>query len=248
MGKWRFGLLAALTFLPLFGQADAAQEVGWSITQTAKGSPMGSGATMIITPTGMRTSDAKSGVSLFTRGPAWNVVLFNAQNRSIYQTSLANWLRSIQTRRAGGRFEGATWKRGGTTQISGARAYEFLIDRPPSGGGRPVKGPDGKMRVLPAISAAKLYVAQDIATPPEISNLISKIYGVPDCQRIPLRMEVTEVGKRPILAVDTVRIARVNVPDSMFAIPVGFKPVKSDMEVFIDSQSMNAIDDLLKDL
>lgn len=241
--------LAVLACLALPGQALA--EAGWSIMQTAKGSPMGSGATIVITPSGMRTSDPKSGVSMFTKGPQWNVVLFNTQTRNIYQTTLQGWIQSIEKRRgnAGGRFSGATWKRGQTAvNIAGANAYEFLTDRPPTNGGRQVKGPDGRLRYVPAISGAKLYVAQDIATPEEVSRLISQIYGVPDCKRIPLKLIVNEQGKPPLVAVDTVRIARIDVPDSLFQVPQGFKPVKSDMEVFIDRKSMDAIDDVLKDL
>lgn len=249
MGNWRFVLLlSAITLLATSSSAYAAPEVGWSIRQTAKGSPMGTGATITITPTGMRTSDPKSGVSMFTKGPSWNVFLFNTQTGNIYQTTLPQWIQSIQKRKAanGGRFEGANWKRGGTTQIAGVRAYEFAIDRPVAG--RTLRGPDGKPKVIPSIAAAKLFVAQDIVTPPQVSDLVSKIYGVPDCQRIPLRMEVTEAGKRPVLAVDTISIARVNVPDAMFQIPPGLKPVKSDMEVFIDRKSMDQLDDMLKDL
>ncbi len=251
MGLGRMRLLA--TMLVLAGTIGSAQaEAGWSIVQTAKGSPMGSGATILITPTGMRTSDAKSGVSMFTKGPSWNVVLFNTQTKSIYQTSLQGWIQSIEKRRgaSGGRFSGATWKRGQTAvQVAGAKAYEFLTDRPPTGGARAVKGPDGKLRNMPAISGARLYVAQEIATPEEVSKLISQIYGVPDCKRIPLKLIVNEVGKAvPTVAVDTVRIARVNVPDAMFQVPTGFKAVKTDMEVFIDRQSMDAIDSMLKDL
>lgn len=246
MGKWRVMLLSVVTLTTTGTSAYAAPEVGWSIRQTAKGSPMGNGATILITPTGMRTSDAKSGVSMFTKGPAWNVVLFNTQTRNIYQTSLAQWIQSIQKRKAGGRFEGANWKRGGTTTIAGVRAYEFALDRPVAG--RTVRGPDGKPKAIPSISAARLFVAQDIVTPPQVSDLVSKIYGVPDCQRIPLRMEVTEAGKRPVMAVDTVSISRVNVPDAMFQVPGGLTPVKSDMEVFIDRKSMDALDDMLKDL
>lgn len=247
MVNWRV-LPALMATMLSIGAANAAPEVGWSITQTAKGSPMGTGATIIITPTGFLTTNAKSGVSMFTRGPAWNVVLFNTQTRSIYTTSLQNWIASIQKRKAasGGRFDGASWKRGGTSNVAGVRAYEFAIDRPIAG--RTVRGTDGKVHQVPPIQAASLFVAQDIVTPPQVSDLVSKIYGVPDCQRIPLRMVVTEAGKRPILAVDTVRVARVNVPDAMFAIPGGLKPVKSDMEVFIDRRSMDAIDDILKDL
>lgn len=252
MVRGRVILTFLATLTALAGSVLAVHaEAGWSVVQTAKGSPMGSGATILITPNGMRTSDAKSGVSMFTRGPAWNVVLFNTQTRSIYQTTLTGWIQSIEKRRgnAGGRFSGATWKRGqSAVNIAGANAYEFLTDRPPTGGGRQIKGPDGKLRYVPAISGARLYVAQDIATPEQVSNLISKFYGVPDCKRIPLKLVVAEVGKAPVVAVDTLRVARVNIPDNMFQVPVGFKPVKSDMEIFIDRQSMDEIDSLLKDL
>ena len=104
------------------------------------------------------------------------------------------------------------------------------------------------MKNYQQIQGASLWVASDISTPPEVSKIICQFYGVPDCQRIPLRMTVNEAGKPPQVAVDTSRVAKMNIPDNMFAVPRGYQPVKQDSDVFIDKESMDTLDEMLNDL
>jgi hypothetical protein len=183
---------------------------------------------------------------MFTKGPNWTIAIFNDKTRRIFQSPLQQWLVSFKQRGMSGRFDGATWRRGREGNIAGVRAYEFVMDHPP-----PIKTAkqlSGKMAKFAGLSSATMWVAADIATPPQVSDLLSKLYGVPDCQRIPLRVTMTEIGKPPKVAVDTVRVGQVNVPDTVFTPPRGYQPVRQDSEIFIDKESMDTLDEMMKDL
>ncbi len=238
------GLLALITSVPPALSAEA----GYQVTQIAKGgAALSGGMTLYITPQGLRTVDPKNGVCLMTRGPQWTVYIFNDKTKRLFQSPLQPWLQSFKTRNLVGRFEGASWRRGRQGAVAGVNAYEFVMDKPP-----PVrttsKAINGKLAKYGGITSASLWVASDIVTPPQVSEIMARLYGVPDCQRIPLRVLMTETGKPPQTAVDTTRIARMTVPDSVFAVPSNYTPCKQDSDVFIDKESMDTLDEMLSDI
>ena len=248
--KSRFGALAGLSMLlglGYFSTTAALAEAGWAVTQMSKEASLSGSLTLYISPNGMRSMDQKSGLNMFTRGPAWQMNIFNDKTRRIFQSPLQQWLVSFKARGVSGRFDGATWRRGREGNVAGMRAYEFVMDHPP-----PIKANakqlNGKAAKFAGLSSATMWVAADIVTPPQVSDLLSKLYGVPDCQRIPLRVTITEIGKPPKVAVDTIKIARVDVPESVFTAPRGYQPVRQDSEIFIDKESMDTLDEMMKDL
>lgn len=243
--RWATAFLAVGTI----AQTPAFCEQGYAITQTAKsGAALGGGMTLYISPQGMRTYEAKSGVSVLTHAPGWTVYIFNDKTKRVYSTAMQPWLDSFKRRNLGGRFEGASWRRGNANgAVAGVRAYEFVMDKPPQIK-TTSKSLNGKMKAYGQIQGASLWVASDIATPPEVSKIICQFYGVPDCQRIPLRMTVNESGKPPQVAVDTSRVAKMDIPNNMFSVPNGYQAVKQDSDVFIDKESMDTLDEMLNDL
>lgn len=236
-------LVLAFTAL---SSSPALAEAGWSVTQMSKEASLSGMMTLYITPSGMRSMDNKSGINMFTRGPSWNISIYNDKTKRIFQSPLQSWLTSFKQRGLSGRFDGATWRRGREGNVAGVRAYEFVMDHPPPIRAK-AKQLDGKMKNFAGLQSASMWVAADIATPPQVSDLLSKLYGVPDCQRIPLRVIMTEIGKPPKVAVDTVKVSRVDVPDSVFAAP-RYQPVRQDSEIFIDQESMDTLDEMMKDL
>lgn len=240
---------SVLTLLGLSVANAAFAEPGWSVTQAAKGGTALTGQmTIYITSNGMRTYDPKNGVTLMTRGPNWTVYIYNTKTKKIYQSALQPWLASFKQRGISGRFDGASWKRGNSNiAVAGQRAYEFVMDRPPQVKTNS-KSLSGKVKKYgSSIQGGSLWVASDIATPPQVSNIISQLYGIPDSQRIPLRMVAIENG-RPSTMMDTTKVARIDVPASIFAVPGGLQPVKQDADVFIDQESMDTLDEMLQEL
>lgn len=234
-------LMSVSTVAPAFAEA------GWVLQQAASGGAALSGSmTVYVTANGLRTYEPKNGVSLLTHGPAWNVYIFNSKTKRMFSSQLNPWLSSFKTRNLVGRFEGAQWRRGREGVVSKVRAYEFVMDKPP-----PMrtnsKALNGKVRAIGQMQSASLWLASDIATPPQVSDILCKIYGIPNSQRIPLRLTAVE-DNRPKTLVDTMSCTQQNIPDSAFAAPGGMTMVKQDSDVFIDQESMDTLDEMLQDL
>lgn len=230
-----------------FAVAPAMAEAGWTVNQIARGgAALNGGMTLYITPTGMRTYDAKNGVSLMTHAPQWNIYIYNTKTKRMFSSQLQPWLSSFRTRNLVGRFEGAQWRRGNQGVVAKVRAYEFVMDKPPPAKTNS-KMLNGKIRSVGQMQSANLWVASDIVTPHQVSDILCKIYGIPDSQRIPLRLTVVE-NNRPSTLVDTSSCVQQNIPDSMFSVPGGMTPVKQDSDVFIDQESMDTLDEMLQDL
>ncbi len=232
-----------------FCSSPAFAEDGWSLSQIAKGgAALNGGMTLYITKTGMRTVDQKNGISLMTRGPNWTIYIFNSKTKRMFASALQPWLASFKQRNLVGKFEGANWQRGGQSVVAGVPAWEFIMAKPPQ---VPTNSKvlNSKVRQQAgAIQAANLYVAASIETPRPVSEILSKLYGIPDVQRIPLRVTVVEANKGKSNAVDTTRVAHINVPESVFQVPTGYQMVKQDSDVFIDQESMDTLDEMLQDL
>ena len=250
IGGWMRFTGAALIGLFLFCTGAAQAENGWTLTQYARGGAALSGQmTLYITPNGMRTYDPKNGVSLMTHGPSWQVYIYNSKTKRMFQSALNPWLQSFKSRGLAGRFQGASWRRGNTNGVvAGVRAYEFVMDKPPAVRTNN-KTINGKVKQVAQMQSANLWVASDIATPTQVSNILSSLYGIPDSQRVPLRVQVLEQGARaPSSLVDTLRVQQGNIPDATFAVPTGMTSVRQDADVFIDQESMDTLDEMLQDL
>jgi hypothetical protein len=183
-----------------------------------------------------------------THGPDWTIYIFNDKTKRVYTSSLQDWLASCKKREIAGRFEGATWKRGNKNiALAGVRAYEFLMDKPP-----PARTSSaslsGTTKSYNPLQQASFWVASDIRTPPQISTILSRLYGVPDCQRVPLRLVIKEIGKDQSTAVDTLKISHVAVPATVFTVPRDYEPAQTDTAVFIDKQTEDALKEMLQDM
>lgn len=245
-GIYRAGIFGLM--VSTFAVLPVMAEPGYMVVQSAKGGASLSGQmTLYVSNNGMRTLDPKNGVSLMTRGPNWTVYIFNTKTKRVFQSPLQPWLASFKNRGLSGRFDGASWRRGNPNGVvANQRAYEFVMDKPP-----PIrtnsKSLNGKIKKYGAIQGASLWVASDIATPPQVSNIISQLYGIPDSQRIPLRMQARENGQTNTM-MDTIQVKRMEIPASIFTVPPGLQSVKQDSDVFIDQESMDTLDEMLQDL
>jgi hypothetical protein len=240
--KIRLATAGSVLLAMAFSQS-ALAETGWQVVQDGDSCPMGPGTTVIVSSNAMRVSGARGRIVMMTSGPSWKVVLVNNQVHTMYQTTLDDWLRTAQQEKSRGTMEGATWKRGTTDQIARMRAYGFVMDHPPN---QTVPVSTTKRRMTP-VTAAQLWVAQDIATSPAISNLFSKLYGIPDCQRLPLRLATSGAGQPSSLRLDTVSAAPVAINASMFQTPAGYKLVPSYVDVITGSTDSDDIRKLLNE-
>lgn len=218
-----------------------AADAGWMLVQSSQ---TGGNLVLYVSPSGMKSVDRLSGVSMFTTGPDWKVTMYNDKSRTYYETTVSAWTASLERRGMRSRLEGATWRRGQQGNVAGLRAYEFVMDRPPPA--RPQAAGSGKMKPPPPVTGASYWVASDIQIPKAASALISKFYGVPDCQRVPLKLTISDGARANALTITTLKAQQVPVPG--YVRPTGYALVRSDTEVFLDEESRREMNRLMSEM
>lgn len=216
-------------------------ETGWQVTQAGDASPMGAGTTMLVSANALRVSSGKGKIVMLMTAPSWNVVLLNTQAKTMFQTTLNDWLKTASQDKRHNTMEGATWKRGATNKIAQMRACAFVMDKPPA---KPVSQPGTRVRA--PVTSAELWVAQDIETSPAVSNLFAKLYGIPDCRRLPLRL-LTGSNGPATMRLDTVAASGVALSSSQFQVPGGYKSVPSYIDVLTGSTDNDELSKLLNE-
>lgn len=79
-----------------------------------------------------------------------------------------------------------------------------------------------------------LWLTDQIKAPSEFFSFVSTAKGLPP-DTVPLRISIEQDGKPKIL-MDTVKAFKMNVPDSVFEIPIGYKTVASEEELVRNMQ------------
>lgn len=244
------GLIAILGAAPAYAAPapQAAAKPGWIVTQ--KGSmPVGGASTITFCADGVCIGSKASGLYLVAKSPDWDITLFSTKNHACFKSTLKNWADSIRKRTkaaGGGPFDGAAWKPAGPgVKVAGFQTDSYVTE---TNGIRKMTCSRQGTSQPTKLPTARLYVAKDIATPPQVSAIVAQLYAIPNCQKLPLKLDFTLPGRRTITRVDTLQIAKQSIPPSTFAVPTGLKLVKSDMDVFIDQKSKDELDKELEGL
>lgn len=220
---------------------NASAEPGWTVVQNGS-MPVGGTSTITFSANGVCIDSKTTGLCLVAKGPDWDITLFSKKNQACYKSSLKNWAASIRSRTenaGGGPFDGAVWNPAGAgLNVAGIQTDSYITET--NGIRKMVCSRQCKTEAA-KLPSARLYVAKSIVMPPQVSAIVSQLYAIPNTQRLPLRLDFELPGREAITRVDTIQIAKQNVPASTFAIPEGLKLVKSDMEVFVDQRRRDEI-------
>ena len=229
-----------LTAVFLTLAAPALAERGGTVVQKGAATTMG-GGNVLLGSNGLKAWGGKGRIVMLMSGPNWTMSIVNNRDRLIYQTTMAKWFESMEKTRKPSFLQGATWKRGASAKIAGLRAYEFVMDRPPAQQvTKTIRG-----RTLPPVTAASLWVAQDVPTSPSVSKVFARMYGIPDCQRLPLRLSTVSNGQSTV-RLDTLSATATAVTAESFQPPQGYKKAKSYIEAFTGLDDDADIEDLLQ--
>lgn len=226
---------AVLIFSPL---TISAQETGWFLQQ--KSSHTGE-QQLYVTATGIKTYSPKNKVGVFSRGPGWQVFMYNDQTKLYFDEPINQWIADLSKNKS--QLEGATWKAGRQANIAGLKATEYVMSSsPPPGATRP------KKRTQATPRAASFWVANEISIPRNLVGLMAKTYGLPSTYKVPLAFTVIGADGRTNTLLQTVSVQKVTMPPSLWLKPTGYKRAKSDVDVLVDQDTKDAIDDLIKEL
>lgn len=243
----RAALLTLALVLPFVASVTPAQadDKGWVLTQ--KSLMMGD-MYLYVSPSGFKFVNPKAGVNFVTRSPNWDVIMFNDRTKVCYSATLDTFKKQVTANLPQRRSElgAANWQKGSVSNIANLRATQYVMSDAAGVQAR-VAARKGQ-RVQQHLKGADYWVCEDIQVPPQLADLLSSMYGLPNTLNVPLRLSVTTAEQGTKMQLDTYRSQACPIPISYYSMPSGYRPVKSSVEVMADEDTKQIIDDMAKDL
>lgn len=209
-----------------------AEDKGWIFTQ--RSTQMGD-QYVYVSPAGIKVVSPKLSCNIVTTAPNWDVTFYNDKTRTFYVTTFEKWQREIQEHAGARDLTAQNWNRGTASQIAGMRASQYVI-QPGNNSAARRKG----------VKEAECWVADEVRVPYQISEMISRAYGLPNTSSFPLRISVVEGGANK-QQLDTYRAQAYAIPASYFGVPQGYTRVESKAEVMLDDEAKQMLNDLASD-
>ncbi|HEY9785023.1 MAG TPA: hypothetical protein V6D17_06435 [Candidatus Obscuribacterales bacterium] len=190
-----------------------------------------------IAPGYLRASNNKTGQTLVSTAPKWEVLLLNTKTRRYFSTPFENWQGRVpanfeETVRGLGSKPQAVNK---IRQVAGMRTQLYVMRR---------KQIDDEKFIADSFSSlfSQYWLAIDIPMAPGLSKIVGVYYALPELPYFPLTATYHK-GKEGISNdLLTASCTKVEVDKSVFAIPPDYKKAKAEFEIMAGA----AGDDLLE--
>ncbi len=237
--------LALLVHFVVSSTPARADDKGWVLTQ--KSLTLGD-MYLYVSPSGFKFTNPKAGVNFVTRSPNWDVIMYNDKTKVCYSATLDTFKRQVTQNLPQRRDElgAGKWQKGSVSNISNLRATQYVMSD--AAGVQARVAARGKKRVQQHLQGADYWVSEEIQVPPQLADLLSAMYGLPNTLNVPLRLTVTTQEQGSKVQLDTYRSQSCPIPISYYSMPNGYRPVKSSVEVMADEDTKQIIDDMSKDL
>lgn len=224
-------------FLIGFGLSEAAYAEGWALTQ--RNDSMGD-LYVYIDKNGMKWNIPKQKIGFTTQAPDWKVSLYNDETKMFFETTLTDWQSKFSKMGKGNQaqLQRGGWQKGKVEKIAGLNCTKYVMT-----GNVPLPNTKNK-RTLAAVRQAACWLSNDITMSATLSDMFSKTYGLPATKFFPVRIAYLGSDGRPHLALDTFNSRPFVVPGGFFNRPQGYKPAKSETEVFMDEDTREFLKDL----
>lgn len=184
-------------------------------------SDMGGDQRVYLAPDKAKFEVKNMGTSIvLLQQPTPTVFVFNDPKRVLYNAPIPDWQKQreelITSLEPTHQRSYTTFERGTEdTKIFGLDARHYV--------GSSITSGQRELKI-------DLWLTSQIKAPPELFDFVNQhSKGLPE-GGVPLRMVVSEGGKQHV-SLDTIKAIKMNVPDSVFAIPIGYTVVSSEMEV-----------------
>lgn len=193
-----------------------------------------------VTPHRSKFETKSMGLNLvLLRAPEETVFIYYEPKKLMYNGSIASWKAEREhaiaeserrLKQSTGVRDDTVYERGTKDQtIAGLRANHYV-------GKTLTHLKDGMTEEL----ITQVWVTDQIKAPPELFSFVSdRSKGLPP-GTVPLRFSVESKGRQQFL-METVKAFKMNVPDSVFEIPLGYKTVAAEAELF-DAMSQEIIE------
>ena len=118
----------------------------------------------------------RSGVSMVTRAPDWNVVLFNNLSQTFYEMTAEQWAREMVVSHGYEEWsQGSHWTKSGTVTICGIKGSLYTIHGQ-------MRKRDSNGNIMSAdvpIVGAKYIVAEQYPLSPKLAHMMKDVFDFP---------------------------------------------------------------------
>ncbi len=200
---------------------------------------------ILIAPTVVKLINKSKNIIQIARLMDGKVFAFKPDLKLIYEADLNNWKPQLAQRMvfiAGETMEAKSYKFTGIETIAGLRTKRLESTEEKSETTMMLKGTHTEARPSRVgISDKKLWVLDGQSIPKQLENFVAKMYGLP-ALGLPIRFSAVMENSRKALMCDTLEAKRVPLKSVDFSIPVGYKRVKSDGDLYMDNTGSQLLD------
>jgi hypothetical protein len=224
-------LSALLLAVPAF-----ADQPGWVLTQ--RSSNFGD-QYVYVSPEGLKLVSPKQQCNIVTAAPDWNVCFYNDRTKMFYSTSFSQWMAELDRKMAGRGQDMSErkWNKGAVADVAGIRATEYVMN------GGYLKATAKKS----TIRHANCWISEQITIPPQISQMLAKVYGLPDTRTFPLKVSYVNTNGSLNTMLDTYRTQSCPIPVAYFGVPTSYRRANSEAEVMMDDDTKQIFNDMMAD-
>jgi hypothetical protein len=194
-----------------------------------------------VSPKALRIDNQKTGTTIVSRAPAWEVDLYNKKNRTMYHTTTdkfkASFFQGI-TKVYRDNLGGLKWKKEGPDKQAGLPAIRYAVH---------LNGKLGSLELLKVpIQGAYYWLASDFKIPPKACNVLSQLNSLPLFGLLPIQCTYIGINRESSSPLFTQSVKKISVVDPFFDIPK-FDLAPSERDVFIDPAGRAAIEGMFGD-
>jgi len=230
---WLASVCALLTTIIGAGSGDcahppAAKGGSWSLSFSSN---FAGSVTSQFSPDAVRMSFDKLGITVITKGPKWDALVFSETNKSYMEMPHNTWKDKFNASRFGGKkasikHEMKSVKTGKSTMIAGQKADLVVISFVFKNG-------------TPSQKVAECWMADSVVPPAAFVELMHNMLNVPTDQGMPLRVTQFRDTGKPATILDTTKVEKAPVPKTAFEMPKGFKKVDDEMQLMVDDSDLD---------
>ncbi|MBP9091372.1 hypothetical protein KBI23_10100 [bacterium] len=197
---------------------------------------------MIVGKQQLKFSLDKLGICWLACGPKWTSYCFNPEAKTIlvrdYQTWKNGFFELKTQKKVHKKDELKLKETGKHEKIAGYKCRKAELIRTPS-------APFNKGEPHKPYKAGIVWIAEKFPAPQELTQVMKNLVKVDVKEGMVLKFQVLKAGSYSVMetAYETLKVLSTKKPASFFDAPVGYRPVKSEMQLLMDD-SMDGESDM----
>lgn len=202
------------------------------------------------------------GLTWILTAPKWNAQIYNTSTECYMDMPYDEWTkRQSFMPMAKKKTKLKLEKTNNTKEMHGLQTREYIImatfesappGMPGTPGGPPLPGA-GKQAKAPPVKAvpgkgvtvkeAEMWIAKDPCVPKQFNELMSKIFGIPAEDGLPLSITLRQKNGKMNSIWETSKLTKTSLSKDEFKPILGYKKVKTEVEMMLGDQDLGLSDD-----